>query len=194
MSFELPSLPFDARDLEPHISAETLSFHHGKHHNTYVSNLNKLIADTPHEKQTLDEIVVSANGGVFNNAAQHWNHSFYWNCLTPKSGKPEGTLLHALTRDFGSVDQFLEAFNQSVLSNFGSGWTWLVRRAGGVELDIINTSNAANPITEGHKPLLVCDVWEHAYYIDFRNARAEYVNAFWHVVNWDFVLKNFDAE
>ncbi|MDJ0863495.1 MAG: Fe-Mn family superoxide dismutase [Gammaproteobacteria bacterium] len=191
MQHELPSLPYDKNALEPHISAETLDFHYGKHHQTYVTNLNKLIPGTEFESMALEDIIKKASGGIFNNAAQVWNHTFYWNCLSPAGGgQPSGGVADAIKQAFGSFDAFKEKFSTSAATNFGSGWTWLVKSpAGGVE--IVNTSNAGTPMTDGKTALLTCDVWEHAYYIDYRNARPKYVEAFWNLVNWDFVSKNF---
>ncbi|MGD2139447.1 MAG: Fe-Mn family superoxide dismutase [Burkholderiales bacterium] len=188
---ELPKLPYPQNALEPHISAETLEYHYGKHHATYVTNLNKLIAGTEFESASLEDIIKKASGGVFNNAAQVWNHTFYWNCLSPTGGgEPKGALAKAIDSAFGSFGDFKEKFSASAAGNFGSGWTWLVKNAqGGVE--IANTSNAGNPMTSKLTPLMTCDVWEHAYYIDYRNARPKYVEAFWNLVNWDFVAKNF---
>ena len=191
MQHELPPLPYEKNALEPHISAETLEYHYGKHHQTYVTNLNKLISGTEFEEKSLEDIIKSASGGIFNNAAQVWNHTFYWNCLSPSGGgEPGGSLAGAINEAFGSLAEFKEKFSTSAATNFGSGWTWLVKNAaGGVE--IVNTSNAGTPMTDGKTPLLTCDVWEHAYYIDYRNARPKYVEAFWNLVNWDFVAKNF---
>ncbi|CAG9296694.1 superoxide dismutase [Celerinatantimonas diazotrophica] len=190
MAFELPALPYAKNALEPHISAETLEYHHGKHHQTYVTKLNGLIEGTEFEGKSLEEIITSSTGGVFNNAAQHWNHSFYWNCLSPKGGQPAGALADAINAEFGSFDAFKEQFNTSAAGNFGSGWTWLVKTKDG-KLAIVNTSNAANPMTDGATPLLTCDVWEHAYYIDYRNSRPNYLKGFWELVNWEFVGENF---
>lgn len=190
MAFELPALPYAKNALEPHISAETLEYHHGKHHQTYVTKLNGLIEGTEFEGKSLEEIVTSSTGGIFNNAAQHWNHSFYWNCLSPKGGQPSGALADAINAEFGSLDAFKEQFNTSAAGNFGSGWTWLVKNKDG-KLAIVNTSNAANPMTDGATPLLTCDVWEHAYYIDYRNSRPNYLKGFWELVNWEFVGENF---
>jgi Fe-Mn family superoxide dismutase len=187
MAFELPPLPYAKNALEPHISEETLEYHYGKHHNAYVVNLNKLIAGTEFENMSLEDIILKSSGGIFNNAAQVWNHTFYWNCLSPNGGgEPSGALAEAINQKFGSFVAFKEAFSDACVTNFGSGWTWLVKDAAG-ELAIVKTSNAGNPMTEGAKPLLTCDVWEHAYYIDYRNARPKYVEAFWNLVNWDFV-------
>ena len=190
MTHELPALPYDRAALEPVISSETLDYHYGKHHNTYVTNLNKLIDGTEHEDNSLEEIILTSTGGLFNNAAQVWNHSFYWNCLSPEGGgEPANALSDAINDAFGSFEAFREQFSTSAVTNFGSGWTWLVKNGDGV-LEIVNTSNAANPMTDGLKPLLTCDVWEHAYYIDYRNARPVYLEAFWKLVNWEFVSDN----
>ncbi len=190
MAFELPALPFEKSALAPHISAETLEYHYGKHHNTYVVNLNNLTAGTEFENMSLEDVIKKSDGGIFNNAAQVWNHTFYWNCLSPNGGgEPAGALAEAITAKFGSFDQFKEAFTAACVTNFGSGWTWLVKTAAG-ELEIVKTSNAGCPLTDGVTPLLTCDVWEHAYYIDYRNARPDYVAAFWNLVNWDFVASN----
>jgi superoxide dismutase, Fe-Mn family len=191
MPFELPVLPFAKNDLEPIISAETIEYHHGKHHQTYVNNLNQLIVGTEFEKKDLVEIIKTSNGAIFNNAAQVWNHTFYWNCLcAPKNLPPAKELVAAFNQFFGSFDEFKNSFTKAATSLFGSGWVWLVKNSSG-SLAIISTSNAGNPLTEKHTPLLVCDVWEHAYYIDYRNARAKYLENFWKIVNWDFVLKNY---
>ena len=191
MEHKLPELPYAKDALAPHISAETLEFHYGKHHATYVTNLNKLIAGTEFENLALEEIVKRATGGVFNNAAQVWNHTFYWHCLAPKAGgEPTGALAQAITLAFGSFAAFKEKFSAAAVGTFGSGWAWLVKNPDG-SLAIESTSNAANPMTSGKKPLLTCDVWEHAYYIDYRNARPKYVEAFWNLVNWKFVADNF---
>ncbi|HFD80838.1 MAG TPA: superoxide dismutase [Fe] [Gammaproteobacteria bacterium] len=190
MAHELPPLPYEMNALEPHISAETLEYHYGKHHQTYVTNLNKLIEGTEFENASLEDIIKKADGGIFNNAAQVWNHTFYWNCLSPNGGgEPSGALADAINQAFGSFDAFKEKFSTSAVTNFGSGWTWLVRNKDD-GLEIVNTSNAGNPMVDGHTPLLTCDVWEHAYYIDYRNARPKYVEAFWNLVNWDFVAGN----
>ena len=190
MAFELPALPYAQNALAPYISAETLEYHYGKHHNTYVVNLNKLVEGTEFASATLEEIIKQASGGVFNNAAQVWNHTFYWNCLSPNGGgEPSGDLAAAITAKFGSFADFKAAFTDACLTNFGSGWTWLVKNSAG-ELEIVKTSNAGSPMTDGQTALLTCDVWEHAYYIDYRNARPKYVEAFWNLVNWDFVASN----
>lgn len=189
---ELPKLPYEMNALEPHISQKTLEFHYGKHHNGYVNNLNKLIAGTPFENKSLEEIVKTAQGGMFNNAAQVWNHTFYWNCMTPapKKTAPTGKLLDAIVRDFGSFDAFKEKFVNACVTLFGSGWAWLVADKDG-KLSIMQTSNAQTPLTEGLKPLLVCDVWEHAYYLDYQNLRANYVNEFWVIINWESIEKSY---
>ena len=192
MTHKLPELQFSLDALQPHISKETLEFHYGKHHNAYVTNLNNLIPGTEFEDMPLEDIIKKAPaGGIFNNAAQVWNHSFYWNCLSPNSaGKPSGKLLEGINKAFGSFDEFKAKFTKSAVTNFGSGWTWLVNGENGLE--IINTSNAGTALTSGKTALLTCDVWEHAYYVDYRNARPQYVEAFWNLVNWDFVEGNLD--
>jgi Fe-Mn family superoxide dismutase len=188
---ELPDLPYAIDALEPHISAETLEFHHGKHHATYVDKLNGMIPGSEFESATLEDIIQGASGGMFNNAAQIWNHSFYWNCLSPNGGgTPVKMLGYAIDQTFGSFDEFKDQFAAAALGNFGSGWTWLVKNnAGGLE--IVNTDDAENPMTQDYLPLLTCDVWEHAYYIDYRNRRPDYIAAFWQLVNWDFVANNY---
>lgn len=191
MEHTLPALPYALDALQPHISKETLEYHYGKHHQTYVTNLNNLIKGTEFENATLEEIVKKSSAGVFNNAAQVWNHTFYWNCLTPNGGgTPSGALADAINAKWGSFDKFKEEFTKSCLANFGSGWTWLAKKTDG-SVDIVNTSNAATPLTGADTPLMTCDIWEHAYYIDYRNARAKYVEAFWNLANWDFVAQNF---
>lgn len=193
MAYELPELPYAQNALEPHISAETLEYHYGKHHATYVTNLNKLVPGTEFENLKLEDIIMKASGGIFNNAAQVWNHTFYWNCLSPNGGgAPSGSLGDAINTAFGSFADFKEKFSTSAATNFGSGWTWLVKNSDG-SIEIANTSNAGCPLTDGKTPLLTCDVWEHAYYIDYRNARPKYVEAFWNLVNWDFVATNFSS-
>jgi Fe-Mn family superoxide dismutase len=190
MEHALPALPYPLDGLQPHISKETLEFHYGKHHQTYVTNLNNLIKGTEFESASLEEIVKKSSGGVFNNAAQIWNHTFYWNSLSPKGGgAPSGALAAAIDKKWGSFDAFKEAFTKSAVGNFGSSWTWLVKKADG-SLDIVNTSNAAKPFTTADTPLITCDLWEHAYYIDYRNRRPDYLGAFWSLVNWDFASKN----
>lgn len=191
MTFTLPALPYEKNALEPHISAETLEFHHGKHHATYVDKLNGLIDGTEFAGKSLEDIVKTSEGGVFNNAAQIWNHTFYWNSLSPNGGgEPTGAIAEAINTSFGSFAEFQEKFNNMAVNNFGSSWTWLVKKADG-SLDIVNTSNAATPLTEvGVTPLLTVDLWEHAYYIDYRNVRPNYLNGFWALVNWDFANQN----
>lgn len=190
MEHTLPALPYAMDALAPHISKETLEFHYGKHHQTYVTNLNNLIKGTEFESASLEDIVRKSSGGVFNNAAQVWNHTFYWHCLAPNAGgAPTGALADAINAKWGSFDAFKDAFTKSAVGNFGSGWTWLVKKADG-SLDIVNTTNAATPLTGADKPLMTCDVWEHAYYVDYRNRRPDYLGAFWALVNWDFVAKN----
>ncbi len=191
MEHTLPALPYAMDALAPHISAETLEFHYGKHHKTYVDNLNNLIKGTEFENASLEDIVKKSSGGVFNNAAQVWNHTFYWNGLKPNGGgAPTGALADAINTKWGSFDAFKEAFTKCAVTTFGSGWAWLVKTPAG-ELDLVSTSNAATPLTTDNKALLTCDVWEHAYYVDYRNARPKYVEAFWSLVNWDFVAANF---
>ena len=193
MLHTVPELPYAKTALAPHISAETLDYHYGKHHQTYVTNLNNLIPGTEFEKMSLEEIVMKSSGGIFNNAAQIWNHTFYWHSLSPQGGgAPTGALGDAINKTFGSFEEFKKAFTQTALTTFGSGWAWLVKNKDG-SLAIVSTSNAACPLTAGQKPLLTCDVWEHAYYVDYRNARANYVAAFWNLVNWDFAAKNLAA-
>ncbi|MCD9506067.1 superoxide dismutase [Fe] [Photobacterium phosphoreum] len=196
MAFELPALPYAINALEPHISQETLKYHYGKHHNTYVVKLNGLVEGTDLAEKSLEEIVQTSTGGVFNNAAQVWNHTFYWHCLSPNGGgEPTGELADAIVKAFGSFAEFKAKFTDSAINNFGSGWTWLVKTEDGA-LEIVNTSNAGCPIAEeGLKmtPLLTVDVWEHAYYIDYRNVRPDYMAAFWALVNWDFAAKNLAA-
>jgi Fe-Mn family superoxide dismutase len=189
----LPELPYAIDALEPHISAETLEYHHGKHHAAYVDKLNGLIEGTEFEDAELEDIIRKSSGGLFNNAAQVWNHGFYWNCLSPDGGgEPSGELGSAIVDFFGGFAGFREKFTASALNNFGSGWTWLVESADG-RLEIVNTDDAGNPMTDGYRPLLTCDVWEHAYYIDYRNARPKYLEAFWNLVNWDFVANRYAA-
>lgn len=193
MAFTLPPLPYDMDALEPHISKETLEYHYGKHHNTYVTNLNKQIEGTEYANMSIEEIIQKTTGGMFNNAAQAWNHSFYWQCLAPTGGgEPQGDLLAAINQEFGSFNEFKEKFTQTAITTFGSGWAWLVQDNNG-KLSIVSTSNAGTPMTDNQTALLTCDVWEHAYYIDYRNARPTYLGAFWNLVNWDFVQQNFKA-
>ena len=190
MAIELPPLPYDRTALEPHISGETIDFHYGKHHQAYVTNLNNLIKGTEFESLPLEEIIRKSSGGIFNNAAQVWNHTFYWNCLSPNGGgEPGGKLGEAIGKTWGSFAAFKEEFTKTAIGTFGSGWAWLVQRPDG-SLGLVSTSNAATPLTGPDTALLTCDVWEHAYYIDYRNARPKYMEAFWKLVNWDFVEKN----
>lgn len=190
MSFELPALPYAMDALAPHISKETLEYHYGKHHQAYVTNLNKLTEGSDLANQSLEELIQSQSGGIFNNAAQVWNHTFYWQSLSPNGGgEPQGKLLDAINRDFGSFEEFKQQFTACAATTFGSGWAWLVKNDAG-QLEIVSTSNAANPMTDGKTPVLTCDVWEHAYYIDYRNARPKYIDAFWQLVNWDFASNN----
>ncbi|MDQ2820642.1 MAG: superoxide dismutase [Fe] [Pseudomonadota bacterium] len=189
MEHTLPPLPYAKDALQPHMSAETLEYHYGKHHQAYVTNLNNLIKGTEFENMSLEEIIKKSSGGIFNNSAQVWNHSFFWNCMAPNAGgAPTGAVADAINAKWGSFDKFKEEFQKSAVGNFGSGWTWLVQKDGGV--DIVNTSNAGTPLTGTDKPLLTCDVWEHAYYIDYRNARPKFVEGFWNLVNWEFVNSN----
>jgi Fe-Mn family superoxide dismutase len=193
MQHTLPELPYAMDALAPHISQETLEYHYGKHHATYVTNLNNLIKGTEFENSSLEDIVKKSTGGVFNNAAQIWNHTFYWNSLSPNGGgEPTGKLAEAINAKFGSFDAFKDAFTKSAIGNFGSSWTWLVKKADG-SVDIVNTSNAATPLTTQDKPLLTCDLWEHAYYIDYRNARPKYLETFWNLANWEFASSNFEG-
>jgi Fe-Mn family superoxide dismutase len=193
MQHTLPELPYAMDALAPHISKETLEYHYGKHHAAYVTNLNNLVKGTEFENSSLEDIVKKSTGGVFNNAAQIWNHTFYWHCLSPNGGgAPTGKLADAINAKFGSFDAFKEAFTKSAIGNFGSSWTWLVKKADG-SVDVVNTSNAATPLTTQDKPLLTCDLWEHAYYIDYRNARPKYIETFWNLVNWEFASKNFEG-
>lgn len=191
--FELPKLPFAMDALQPYISKETLEYHYGKHHKAYVDNLNKLVKDTEFANSSLEEIIMKASGPIFNNAAQDWNHTFYWHCLSNKSpNEPAGKLADAIKKKFGSFDEFKKAFTEMGTKLFGSGWTWLARNDKG-ELEIINESNAGLPMKSGKQALLTCDVWEHAYYIDYRNARPKYLENFWNIVNWNFVTDNFES-
>jgi Fe-Mn family superoxide dismutase len=195
MAIELPALPFERTALEPHISGETIDYHYGKHHKAYVDNLNKMIEGTEFADMPLEDIIRKSQGGMFNNAAQVWNHTFYWNCLKPASGQnpgggePAGRLGDAIKAAFGDFAKFKEQFSDTAVKTFGSGWAWLVQRPDG-SLALASTPNAATPLTGEDKALLTCDVWEHAYYIDYRNARPKYVESFWNLVNWDFVAGN----
>jgi len=191
MKHELPALPFAKDALAPIISAETLDFHYGKHHNAYVTNLNNLIPGTEFENMSLEDIIMKASGGLFNNAAQVWNHTFYWNCLSPNGGgAPSGDLGAAINAAFGSFDNFKAEFTKAAATNFGSGWTWLVKNTDG-SLAIVSTSNAGTPMTSGQTALLTVDVWEHAYYVDYRNARPKYLDEIWKLFNWGFVAEQF---
>lgn len=195
MAFELPALPYDKTALEPHMSAQTFDFHHGKHHNAYVVNLNNLLKDSPQADAALEDVILSSwkdkNAGVFNNAAQVWNHTFFWNCMKPNGGgAPTGAIADAINAAFGSYDAFKDAFKQAGATQFGSGWAWLVVENG--ELKITKTPNAETPMVHGQTALLTCDVWEHAYYLDFQNRRPDFLTTFLdHLVNWDFVNENF---
>ncbi len=192
MSFELMKLPYAMDALNPYISEETLQYHYGKHHQGYVNKLNTLIGGTDLAEISLEDLIKNESAKIFNNAAQIWNHNFYWQCLTPKGeGKPAGKLIEAINKDFGSFDECKKVFKEKVLANFGSGWTWLVKEKDD-KLEIVNTGNADNPMTKNKQPLLTCDVWEHAYYIDYRNERGTYLDNFWKIVNWKFVEKNYD--
>ncbi len=191
MEHKLPELPFAKDALEPTISKETIEYHYGKHHQAYVNNLNKQIQETEFEDMSLEDIIKKSSGGIFNNAAQVWNHTFYWNCLSPDAGgKPDGELAKAIDETFGSFDEFKEKFSATAAGTFGSGWAWLVKDSDG-KLEIVSTSNAGTPMTDNKTALLTCDVWEHAYYIDYRNARPKYLEKFWDLVNWDFVAENY---
>lgn len=194
MAFELPALPYAKDALEPHMSVETLEFHHGKHHNTYVVKLNGLVPGSEFEGKSLEEIIASASAGpVFNNAAQIWNHTFFWNSLSPNGGgEPTGALADAINAKWGSFEAFQAEFNDKAVNNFGSSWTWLVKNTAG-ELEIVNTSNAGTPLTNGQTPLITVDLWEHAYYIDYRNVRPDYLKGFWALANWEFAASNFAA-
>lgn len=193
MTIELPKLPYEMDALAPHISKETLEYHYGKHHNTYVTKLNAALEGTDKAKMPLEEIIMTSEGGVFNNAAQVWNHTFYWNGLAPHAGgEPTGAIADAIKTSFGSFEDFKTQFNDKAASLFGSGWAWLVKDGSG-KLEIMQTFNADLPMKHNKKALLTCDVWEHAYYIDYRNSRPDYLGAFWSLVNWDFVQKNLEA-
>jgi superoxide dismutase, Fe-Mn family len=192
MTILLPELPYAMDALQPHLSKETMEYHYGKHHKAYVDKLNASIPGTKYDAMSLDEIMVASVGDakVYNNAAQAWNHTFYWNGLAPRGGgEPKGAMADALRKSFGGSVEFVKRFSDVAMGHFGSGWAWLVRKGDG-SLDVVATHDAANPMTEHMKPILTCDVWEHAYYIDYRNARARYLDAFWRVINWDFAEKN----
>lgn len=190
----LPPLPYELDALEPHISRETLEYHYGKHHQAYVTNLNNLLPGSGFEKLSLEDIIKKSSGTIFNNAAQVWNHTFYWHCLSPNGGgDPKGQMDMLISRNFGSFATFQEKFTKTAIATFGSGWAWLVKTPEN-GLEIISTSNAGTPMTEDKQALLTCDVWEHAYYIDYRNQRPKYLEAFWNLVNWDFVMQNFEEK
>tara|TARA_R110000850_G_scaffold67188_4_gene149658 strand:+ start:46294 stop:46869 length:576 start_codon:yes stop_codon:yes gene_type:complete len=189
MALTLPELPYARDALVPHMSSETLDYHYGKHHKTYVDKANPLIAGTEFENASIEEIILKSSGGIFNNVAQIWNHTFFWNCLTPNQAAPGKKLTDALVKAFGGVEDFKKKFTEAAIGTFGSGWAWLVKNEDG-SLAIVSTQGAGNPMTAGQKPLLTCDVWEHAYYIDYRNARPTYLEHFWALVNWEFVEKN----
>ncbi|QHG92261.1 superoxide dismutase [Coxiella endosymbiont of Amblyomma sculptum] len=198
MAFKLPDLPYRTWDLEPYISQETFEYHHGKHHRAYVDKLNRLIAGTSFESQSLEEIVANSKGHIFNNAAQSWNHRFYWSCMRPTKSIEGNTIKNsdletAMKNHFGSLEKFETMFTLAANDHFGSGWTWLVKDEKG-NLEILNTENAYNPMIDDKKPLLTCDLWEHAYYIDTRNNRLQYINNFWRIVNWNFVMDNFQSD
>lgn len=191
MAISFPDLPYAKDALQPHISKETIEYHYGKHHRTYFDNLSKMIDGTEFADKSLEEIIKTSKGGMFNNAAQIWNHTFYWNCLKPQGGgEPTGPLAEAINKSFGSFAEFKEKFTQTAVTTFGSGWAWLVKNAEG-QLECVSTSNADCPMTNNQTALLTCDVWEHAYYIDYRNARPKYLEHFWQLINWDFVSQNF---
>lgn len=194
MTFELPKLPYELDALAPHISEETLEYHYGKHHRAYVNKLNDLIKNTEYENLPLEEIIKrSKSGPIFNNSAQDWNHTFYWNCMSPNGGgRAEGNLGKAIEQSFGSYDEFKKKFDAAATGQFGSGWAWLARNSDG-SLEVFSTSNAGTPMTDNKRAILTCDVWEHAYYIDTRNDRAKYVENFWKVVNWDFATQQFES-
>ncbi len=192
MKHELPPLPYPKNALEPHMSQETLEYHYGKHHQAYVDKLNSLIPGTEYENMDLVEIIRKSSGTLFNQAAQVWNHTFFWNCLSPNGGgEPKGELADAINKTWGSFENFKKEFSESTINNFGSGWGWLVKKSDG-SLAIVQTDDAETPIQNTDStPLLTCDIWEHAYYIDYRNARPKFLEAFWNLVNWDFVAENF---
>lgn len=193
MEHKLPELPFSKEDLAPHISAETMEYHYGKHHKAYVTKLNELIKGTEFEEMELKDIIRESDGPIFNNAAQTWNHTFFWNCLTPRGmEKPTGKVQEMINKKWFNFENFQKEFSQRAASNFGSGWTWLILDANG-DLDILNTSNAENPMRNGGIALLTLDIWEHAYYIDYRNARPDFIKAFWNIANWDFVNQNLET-
>jgi Fe-Mn family superoxide dismutase len=189
MAYELPKLPYEMDALQPYISKETLEYHYGKHHAAYVNNLNKLVEGTEFAGASLEDIVKKASGGIFNNGAQVWNHTFYWNCMSPEGNRePSGALLNAIKSDFGSFQEFKDKFSVAAATLFGSGWAWLVKNKAG-KLEIVQESNAGNPLTKGLEPIMTCDVWEHAYYIDKRNRRPAYIDDFWNLVDWETIGK-----
>jgi Fe-Mn family superoxide dismutase len=190
MTHVLPKLPYEMTALAPTISQETLEYHYGKHHQAYVTNLNKLIEGTEFANLSLEDTIMKSSGGIFNNAAQVWNHTFYWHCMAPKTSEPTGAMADALIKKFGSIEDFKKQFSQAAATVFGSGWAWLVKNADG-SLEIVQTSNAGTPMQQHKKALFTCDVWEHAYYIDYRNARPTYLEKFWNIANWDFMAENF---
>lgn len=192
MKHELPALPYNRDALEPHISARTLEFHYGKHHAAYVNKLNELLQNSPLKDASLEEIVRNAKGGLFNQAAQTWNHTFYWNSMSPKRSEPSGALKKLIDETWGSLDGLKKAFKDTAVGHFGSGWAWLLRDGAG-KLSLASTSDAQTPIANGQHPLLTCDVWEHAYYLDYQNARPNYVDHWWEVVNWDHANRSLDA-
>ena len=192
MEHKLPELPWPKDALAPHISPETIDFHYGKHHQAYVDKLNAGIKGTEFAEMSLEDIILKSSGGLFNNAAQVWNHTFYWNCLSPKGGgAPTGQVKEMIEKKWGSFETFKQEFSNQAAGNFGSGWTWLVQSKDG-SVEIQNTDDAGNPMTNGVKPLMTIDVWEHAYYVDYRNARPKYIESFWNLVNWDFVNQNLN--
>ncbi len=190
MKYEQQPLPYDREALQPHVSGETLDFHHGKHHVAYINKFNAMVGDSPHADHPIEQIIKEGEpGGLFNQAAQHWNHAFYWHCLSPNGGgAPSGEIADGINGQWGSLDNFKAEFEKTSLGTFGSGWVWLVK--GGDGFEIVSTKDAGNPIRDGKQPLITCDVWEHAYYIDYRNDRGKYVGAYWNLVNWDFATKN----
>ena len=191
MNYELPKLPFKLNALEPYISKKTLEFHYGKHHQAYVNNLNKLTRGTKFENKTLKDIIKEAEGGIYNNGAQVWNHTFYFESFSSEGGgEPAGELMEAINKSFGSFSEFKEKFTNAAATLFGSGWVWLIKDNNG-KLDVIQESNAGNPIRNGLKPILTCDVWEHAYYLDYQNKRPDYIEAFWNLINWDIIGKRY---
>ncbi len=191
MNFQLPALPYALNELEPAISKRTLEFHYGKHHQTYVNNLNNLVAGTEFEGATLEDIVKKSEGAIFNNGAQVWNHTFYFESLSPQGGgKPKGGLAEAINRDFNSFGEFKEKFTKAAVTLFGSGWAWLIKNKNG-QLEILQESNAGNPLRNGMTPILTCDVWEHAYYLDYQNKRPDYVRSFWDLIDWEIVAKRY---